>query len=139
MKNIGVIGQSFLVNKNRMIFQQLGIETVMLNRITALEQLDGLLITAWHEKEYGQLIRKWSAPIKEKAAENLVIMGAALGAYSLSRQGVLKIMAVDAKYQEQDEPSTGILEIPSLGNIRFNATFMPTITFSNLAPNLGVL
>ena len=66
-------------------------------------------------------------------------MGLAWGAYDLSGSGALKIMDCYAKTRQEDRLTTSVLEIPLLEYRRFNGVFVPNVSFSNIAPNLGIL
>lgn len=138
MLKVGVIGPSFLLNKNKEILQEKNCQVVALNEGRKLKEVDGIIITGWYERHYSFKLNCWREQLERMKKENVVFWGIAHGAVALSKSGRLRLM--DCTAIAHSTPLTQIpLEIPSLEHRRFSAYFLSDIRFADLAPNLGVL
>ena len=125
MTTIGIIGADFLVEKNKLIFIELGIDAFELTNLKQLDEIDGLLVTAWQERhidQKGRFMRK----ILQRMPENQIsIMGLAAGARALGKDSSMGVMDFISYMRPEKQITSAMLEVPSFDHTKFSAVYLP--------------
>ena len=138
MLTIGIIGPSYLAERNLTFFRHQQVNAYILEKGAPLQTLDGLLITGWKKGDYLRVLQQLY-PKLEGLLEQLSVLGIASGATALGQNGCLKKMNCTITQMPSSFLSTSVLTMPNITTDRFVASFFPKIIFTNLAPNLGIL